>query len=205
MALATRTTVWVRGENGIERRVRWFAGYDCRVECVHEVKGQHTTSYSSSSRDQHGDEIWLEVRSSDAALTLQLFTNVRDRQMMMRSSRGRLVNPAYVTLHFGFPFEESQVRTAATPQECDVLGSCFSDEESPCRADTLWPAEADAEIESALTSPNVEEIFLKCAEPVWKRLETALMNEREVRWKKHVALPRQCDKCHGTGVVVRLS
>lgn len=191
--MATRTTAWVRGENGIERRVRWFAGYDCRVECVHEVKGQH---------GQKGDELWLEVRSGDAALTLQLFTTVRDGQVMHLSSRGRLVNPAYVTLHFGFTFEESQVRTAAKPRECDVLGSCWSDEESPCRADTLWPAEADAEIESELTLPNVEEIALQCAEVVWKRLETELTNEREARWKAHAALPRQCDKCGGTGVVV---
>jgi hypothetical protein len=192
MPLATRTTEWMKSESGIERRVRWFAGFDCRTECEHEVKGKH---------GQHGDEIWLEVRLPDAALTLRLFTYVRNGQVLSWIPRGRLLSPAYVVGHFGFNFDESHVLTSVKPSECDVLNRpCWPDEEGSVQPETLWPPDADSEIESALLLPNVQVVLVRVP-AVWKHLESELTKQREAKWQKHLALPERCDKCNGTGLV----
>jgi len=190
MGFATRTTAWVRGGSGIWRRVRWVAGYD------HGAHG-----------GKHGDELSLDVRRGDVAVTLSLFTSVRNGVEHPFGDE-RSIRPAYLHTHLGFVWLAEQVRTAEAPSDCDVLeqGKCWSPEGSTHAADQIWSAEPTIlEIERKVASPNIESLILDGVPAVWAQLELCMSDVRTVRWAQHAALPRQCEKCHGAGVVPRLS
>lgn len=201
MAQATRSTAWVKTESGAEKRVRWIAGYDCRVVCPHDRPGNH---------GQSGDELTLDVRSVDAAVSMTLFTWARDGLEDQTGSK-EPVKPGWLHLHFGFVFDESDVRVAAPSVPCDVLesGKCWSSEAdcSPGVAREIWEAsQGDRDlIGKEVASPKIEAIVLYVARKLWSGLERHMKEQREKRWNEHLALPLQCDKCHGSGLVPRLS
>ena len=170
--------------------MQWVAGYDHR---------------GTKGGGQHGDELHLHVRQRDAAVSLSLFTWARGG-LENQTGSNCAIGPGWLHLHFGFMWDAEQVREASPPTTCDVLetGKCWSPEGSPGLARDIWEAGSHGfGVTTNVALPGVECVVLDCVPEVWAALEAYMHKQREQRWKEHLALPRQCDKCCGTGLLPR--
>jgi hypothetical protein len=190
-----RSTAWQPFDSGLERRVFWTPGYDCRIACQHETKGEH---------GQHGDELQLVVRVPDFAISLEMMTKARGGAY----TRGAFdetgpVYPYGVTDHSPCPTNEEDVRDGRLGVECGLIssGRCYPYMPISSVAATLWTRADTIRLGDHLVDSNVEEAVLELQTGVWWRLAQALHDARARLLAINAALPAQCLACHGTGLV----
>jgi hypothetical protein len=215
MERQTRETEWIHRRSSFgsfERKVFWFAGYDCRHRCDHEVKGNH---------GQHGDELLIATRIAsyslpvglpyaeqvdfEFGLSLAVMTSVRDQRLVMDLSR-----PARgyeLMTHHAFRTTEEQVREGSQPYEgCKIIqcGKCFSGYSATTAADLFWtPSEIDA-LGQELLGTAPERHVLHVQTDMWNRLEQFLIEKQTEARALCAALPLQCPACKGHGLVPKL-
>ena len=193
---------WLRGPLGgikYDRQIRWWAGYDCRVECEHEKKGNH---------GQAGDRFALVVRlrgPSDAALDLLCRASARDGQICSpdRARERGLVTTVCASLHCTFPITEGEV-LAGEPWQCDILrgGYCYGTEGSGCWGDRLWtPAQTEAAGDAILHIPSHADVLF--ALPIWDQMAKELVDALVRHKAESDALPRRCEHCKGKGLIAK--
>ena len=188
-----RNTDWHPYRNG-QRRVRWRPGYDCRVQCVHEQKGNH---------GQHCDEASLDLRDGDIGLSGDLFLMARDGvRLHWDFYRHPPINPVLLVVHVGYPFTAEDVR--GKPLECDLLlgGKCYCTEPMGLGFDELWKAVELGNLENLVADPHIEQYLLDC-EPIWAALAKYLDTRRLEFELARATLPVRCPHCDGTGLLSR--
>jgi hypothetical protein len=194
-----------------ERKVFWFAGYDCRHRCDHDVKGNH---------GQHGDELLIATRIAsyslpigaqpsdrvdlEFGLSLAIMTSVREQKVAMdigRTSRGY-----ELMTHHAFRTSEEQIREDSSPYDgCKIIqcGKCYSSYNATSAADLFWtPAEIEA-LGQELLGPSPESHVLHIKTDMWDRLEQCLIEKQGDARRLRDALPVQCPTCKGHGLVPR--
>jgi hypothetical protein len=210
MERETRETEWIR-RGQVERKVWWFAGFDCRRGCVHDVKGEH---------GQRGDELLIAVRIAAGSLPislpfdlrkehefglgLEVTTDVREgRRTMSRQDPSRGYN---LMTHHAFRTTEEQIRENSQPNtDCKILacGQCYSGYSGVGAADLFWtPADVDATVKHLLGN-SPESYVLHIKTDLWERLGVFLLERQAEALKQRDALPVQCPTCKGHGLVPR--
>lgn len=191
---ATRQTDWrsdpIPGLGlglALQRRVVWVPGFDCRLECEHEPK-------QNSNHGTHGDELHLQVRASDVAAHLCIYTFARRGEVSYVMGDGRLHMTAGLVYHYGFePVEDVGAR--ASTDGCEVLGlsRCYlntnrmlisvAERDAAVGGDRwVWSDEDAAYLDGGapprVTHPEVEHLVLAMTTGVWRRMGADLMAYR---------------------------
>jgi hypothetical protein len=181
-----------------ESQIRYWPGYDCRVKCEHEKKGDH---------GQHGDTFCLVVRLVDeeVALDLLCMTYARDGKVCSPGLAGDqgLVTLPQVTLHLSFPTTEEHVLSGCG-QECDILigGRCYSTGGSFGWGDKLWTAADTVEAGDAILSIPAHHLVFDGLS-IWDRLARELVDALPRYKAESEALPVRCEHCEGKGLIAK--
>jgi hypothetical protein len=188
---ANRETKWVQCGT-LEKRVRWRPGFDCRVECVHEVKGEH---------GQHGDELLLDVRCPDVGASLVLLLNTRDGKLLDDLNLRAPVLPASLHTHLSFVADVSHLHMSSA--SCDVLpgGTCWPGVDRYLDAEDYWNSKDTSLIFPHIAGLLIEDTVMAKSDAVWRRLFKYLERERATAYEARAALPTLCEHCGGTGLI----
>jgi hypothetical protein len=178
------------------RAVFWTPGYDCRIKCEHEPKGDH---------GQHGDELLLAVRQGEIAVGLTVFTFVRDRAVTYHQSDGRITTGANLSVHVPWPFNEDQIRERAEGEpHCELIKPpCFSTCLSCCRAEQIWTLAEEEAIRAALFGDAVERSVLLLDTGIWNRLKSEAVEMEKWALDERAGLRCLCPTCNGEGLIRR--
>jgi hypothetical protein len=170
-------------------------GYDCRVECKHDSKGQHGIC----------PDTWIcVVVDNDARAALEIRIHApfypetvipEDLSGFLRTFWGR-----NLALHFGYPTSPQQVLDGPESTKCSYIGTCYSSDSWGLRVDELM-----AHFDQRIGLTNREHTALRDQPAFYTALEeklAALVAERQAERLSDGDLKwRKCDHCDGRGVV----
>lgn len=175
-------------------------GFDCRIECNHEIKGQHGIC----------SDMWTYAivnRDARAALELTIMTPFYPQTVDVGSLPDflRRFVGSNILMHFGYPINKLQVLKHEPPvTDCVYIGTCYKGGSWSMMADELVKANFD-QAQGLKRNPRT----LGEQPALWTALESKLvelteemqaarLQDGDLRWQV-------CEHCTGQGVIERRS
>lgn len=174
-------------------------GYDCRVTCSHERKGDHGIHctewvYTVVDRDAH------------IALELDVYTpfypvSVQPRQYLHNIIDQKPFHGAYLRWHYGYAINRTQVLAGPDTERCKLIGRCWPDG-SGIAADELVKLHFERNTEDGWPKDSKQ---LSEQPTLWAALEQKLKErlsdlgqdrreDGDLKWAV-------CEHCKGTGTI----